>query len=188
MKTLSMKIKNQNLNSQIQSTYMQSRKHSFLNPHKLLSSWLWLIAGLSLIWSCNSDEIYAERQNISGDFWPYGQSIDFDFEVKDTVPLYDLRLNVTYDQSNYHFENLYCKVKTSFPDGTLIEDLISFEMQTPSALENTVCRGNSCTLPIFLQENIAFNQVGKYKLSFEQFGRVDSLGGVEALALSVVRK
>lgn len=183
-----MKIKGKKLISPNYITMNQGRKCVSWHLRKLLLSWLWLIAGLSLIWSCNSDEVYAERQNISGDFWPYGQSIDFDFEVKDTVPLYDLRLNVTYDQSNYHFENLYCKVKTSFPDGTLIEDLISFEMQTPSALENTVCRGNSCTLPIFLQENIAFNQVGNYKLSFEQFGRVDSLGGVEALALSVVRK
>lgn len=138
--------------------------------------------------SCKEGLLFSDSQSITDGSWKYGNELVFDFEITDTLPVYDLTLDITYDEETFNFENLYCTVKTSFPDGAIIEDLVSFEMQTISALENTKCKGSHCQIPIILQEGIAFNQLGTYRIGFEQNGRQENLQGIEKLTLTVIKK
>lgn len=137
--------------------------------------------------SCNSDVIFQEKLDVDPVGWLADSKLEFGFEISDTLPLYDLKLDVFYDETAYKYENLYVKVFTTFPDGARIEDMISFEMQTSSALENTSCMSETCQLPVYLQQGIGFNQAGLYKLSFEQYGRVDTLLGIKKLQLTVIK-
>ncbi len=127
--------------------------------------------------ACGKDYIYQEYSELDKAGWKYQNPVSFSFEIRDTTKVYDLLLEVTHADT-FAFENAYVKVFTSFPDGKITEQQLSLELAAKNGRWNGNCSGGQCKLLIGLQQGAIFNQSGKYKVSFEQYGRSALLKGI----------
>lgn len=140
---------------------------------------LLLIAVFALA-ACTSDHVYRSSMDTPEAHWCYGDSLVFDFEIKDTAMRYDLFLDIDYQANVFPFQNLYLRLNTCFPNGKRLSKPLSFDLFAPTGEPN----GNG-KCQFILQEKAFFDQKGKHRLVVEQFTRRDSLPGVEAIALEI---
>jgi gliding motility-associated lipoprotein GldH len=136
-----------------------------------------------LLPSCGPKIIHEEKISFTA-FWTYDDKKSFSFEIKDTLPAYDLMLNVTHDK-DFAFQNLYTKVTTTFPDDKKVDHVISFNLTNERNQWVGDCGNKTCTASLVLSENIYFNLTGKYEISIESYGRKDSIQGIRSFEFVV---
>lgn len=134
--------------------------------------------------ACQNDTIFEQVVKPEAETWLYHTPAEFDFSIQDTSIRYDFLLDIKHSE-DYPFQNLYTKIKTSFPDATTQEDVVSLELADKLGLWEGKCRAGYCFLTIALQEGARFALLGDYSLDFEQFTRTDSLPGVAELTLRI---
>jgi gliding motility-associated lipoprotein GldH len=70
---------------------------------------------------------------------------------------------------------------TVFPKGQRLDQLLSLELANKAGAWNGECSGKTCTALIVLQQGTFFNQLGKYKLTIEQFMRYEPVKGINKI-------
>jgi gliding motility-associated lipoprotein GldH len=136
-----------------------------------------------ILMSCGPKHIYQNKQEIAQP-WSYNQQVIFDFEIIDTASAYDLTLDVIH-ASDFSYENMYVKVITTFPDGKQVNHPLSLQLAGKDGNWIGNCSGEKCSTPIALSSSAYYRSSGKYRMSFEQYSRKDTIRGIEALQLSV---
>lgn len=137
------------------------------------------ILAIVLLASCNRPTI-KEEAVVSNANWTYADTLQFDFDITDTVHHYNLFLKVEH-LSDYQWQNFYTMMNTIFPDGKNIEDLVSLELADKAGNWHGKCRGENCTVWIPIQENAVFNQEGQYRIQMAQYMRRDSIPGIKKI-------
>ena len=137
------------------------------------------LAGITLP-SCSDNLVYEKEYEISDKVWIYSDTLNFDFEVEDTIALYSLSLEIEHS-ADYSFQNLYTKIYTKFPQGERIEEVLSLELADNIGNWVGNCSGEVCQLIIPIQENVYFNQNGHYQITMEQFMRTGTLTGIHSV-------
>ncbi len=127
---------------------------------------------------------YDETKTIADAGWSYVDKKDFNFEISDTSFIYNIYLEVKHSNT-YTAQNVYSKVYVSFPDSKTRDQQVSIELADGKGEWLGKCSGKSCVRRIPFMPNAVFDQIGKYKLSFEQFTRTDNIVGIEKLRLIV---
>jgi len=127
---------------------------------------------------------YDEKKNIPDAVWAYGDLMEFNFEISDTLSRYNIYLEVAHDAA-FNAQNLYSKVYVTFPDAKVRDQLVSLELADNRGEWLGKCTSKNCTRRIPFMPNAAFDQIGKYKLKFEQFTRQDKVKGIKSLRLIV---
>ena len=136
--------------------------------------------------SCNKDEvIYDQVQPVRNGEWSYGNDLSFEFEVADTARLYRLLLYVEFS-TDYQWQNLYTNITTTFPNDSLLVDLVSFELASKTGMWYGDCDQDICAVNIPMQERVKFPFPGTYKLNFEQYMREEHLAGINAVGVKLV--
>mgnify|MGYP006270862455 CR=1 FL=1 len=136
------------------------------------------VSTLFLLTGCGSDYVYERTHELPGGTWAYADTLSFEFEVLDTATIYNLWLTVAHADT-FRNQNIYTQIKTHFPNGEQLEELLSLELAGEFGGWNGDCRGGLCELRIPIQTNAFFNQPGAYKLVLEQYMRRDSIIGIE---------
>ena len=149
---------------------------------KIISNLILLILPILFI-ACNGYQ-YDEQRKIKDAEWTYKDLVEFNFEISDTNSLYNIYLEVTHDAA-YTAQNLYAKVFVTFPDSKERNQLVSMELADGRGEWLGKCASKKCTRRIPFMPNAAFDQIGKYKLKFEQFSRLEKVKGIESLRLIV---
>lgn len=150
------------------------------------NSFLFFILFVVTFSACNDGIIYEENKEIPNSSFNKGTELLYEFDISDTVSRYDVLLNVNHSQE-YSYQNLYVKIKTVFPDAKSIEDIVSLELSKSGTEWQGKCSGDDCTVPIVLVENTKFKTPGKYKISISQYGRTETVEGLNAFTLVVKR-
>lgn len=119
--------------------------------------------------------------------WPYGEIQNFTFDINDTVPAHDILLNIHHD-ADFFYQNIYTKVTTIFPNQKKVDHIISLNLTDEKNHWVGDCNSKKCEAELVLSENIYFNQTGTYQIILEQYGRTDSLNGVNGLHFMVVER
>lgn len=135
---------------------------------------------------CTKNSIYAETRELPDGVWNYPNLLNFEFEISDTLSVYNLDLEIEHS-TDFPYQNLYSRIFTGFPSGNRLEKILSLELADKSGKWQGKCSGSRCKLNIPIQENAYFNQVGRYSLALEQYMRQDSLPGVFAVSLMVIK-
>jgi gliding motility-associated lipoprotein GldH len=138
---------------------------------------------LCSLFGCGPEIVIEEKKDLGGT-WHYRDVQTFQFDISDTLPAHDIVLEVKH-QADFPFQNIYTKVKTVFPDQQTAEHLVSLNLTNENNQWVGDCDQKTCTVKLMLSENIYFNKTGKYLISIEQYGRKDSLSGVESLNFQV---
>ena len=145
-----------------------------------------LIAAFST--ACKKEKVLFEKEYAWKDAqWHNSDTLNFDFDIADTMALYDLVLTVKH-RTDYSFQNIYTQISTKFPSGERPKQLINVDLADNTGKWNGEGSGKTRTYDIDIQQNAFFNQSGKYTITLEQFMRTEALAGVESIALRVVDK
>jgi gliding motility-associated lipoprotein GldH len=137
-----------------------------------------------LLSSCGKTSLCDKKYDLPQQTWVYQDTLNFAFEVKDTMTLYDMVLNIKH-RSDYAYRNIYTKIYTQFPDNQRIEQVLSLDLSEPNGQSAGKCSGDKCAVEVVLQPDAFFNKVGKYQITLAQFMRTDSLKGIEKMAFRV---
>lgn len=151
-----------------------------ISPQKLF---LWLVT-LFFLGGCGPQTLIEKRTEIPNAEWTYANRPRFEFEVPDTMKLYNMKLRLTHTDA-YAWENLYVKLHTFFPNGQQTEFMKSLSLTEVSGKWLGTGWGSSKTLEIPLIDSFYFTKPGPYALEVEQFMREDSLAGIESVGLVV---
>ena len=135
--------------------------------------------------SCRTDVVYDNTTDVL-DKWPVDVPVDFPFEITDTSAQYDMILKVYHDQG-FKYQNLYVKLSTSFPNGEVVDDIVSLDLRNKKGRSNGQCPKTTCNVPFVLQQNIYFKSPGHYNLGVNHHSRQDTIEGIKKLRL-VIKK
>jgi gliding motility-associated lipoprotein GldH len=144
----------------------------------------WLLL-TSLLAGCSAPTLVDREISIPAYGWTWADSLEWTFEVADTLAIYHLELDIRHDK-NYRHQNCYVQFHTVFPEGERISQVVSLELQSGAGRWLGTCRGELCRITIPIQENAFFNQMGAHAIRLEQYMRQDSLQGLEAFHLRIV--
>lgn len=137
------------------------------------------------VWSCRQSVVYEETFDIDPQQgWPYADSLTYAFSIADTQQIYNLYLEVDH-LVDYPYQNLYINVRTVFPDGEDIAQVLSLELSDKQGFWQGDCNSKACNLRIPIQEGAYFNQFGDYRIVIEQYMRTDSLRGLQSIGLQL---
>lgn len=134
--------------------------------------------------SCGPNYVYENNQECSEYGWFFQDSLQLDFEVKDSNTIYNLHLIIEHSTS-FSFQNFYTRIHTVFPEGQRISEQVSLELAGKGGIWLGDCSGSSCTLDIPIQQGVFFSQVGQYQLIIEQFSRQDPLKNIQSIHLAL---
>jgi len=140
-----------------------------------------LLLGLS---ACGPNYHFSTTVDIPDEAWNYDQVLDFEFEIEDTLQIYNLLLDITHDKE-FSYQNLYTRIGTFFPSGQDIKETLSLELASKVGEWQGDCGGRYCKVQIPIQEGAFFNQAGKYKISLEQFMRKNPIQGIKTISFHI---
>lgn len=150
--------------------------------HKQIIPFLFLIG--IMLQSCGNEYAYQREYEIQEMAWAYTDTLNFNFAIEDTLTLYNLYLQIEHTQ-DYAYQNLYAKISTKFPEGELLEEVLSLELADKTGNWEGQCSGGVCKLTIPIQENAYFNKNGEYQITIEQFMRKSPLAGIRKIGFSL---
>lgn len=143
-----------------------------------------LLLGTVLVAACGKPTLVDRKTDIPESGWAYGDTLRWDFEVADTNAIYDLLLTIEHG-TDFRYQNCYVQFHTLFPQGEVLTEQVSLELQTQVGQWLGDCGSSDCELTIPIQQNAFFNQPGKYAILMEQYMRQDSLPGIESFNLRI---
>lgn len=135
--------------------------------------------------SCNTKEVYNHTHTVKGP-WVFADSLVYDYVITDTIVPYNLVLTVNHS-NEYPYENLYINATTIFPDGYRTTNPVSLELADDHGQWQGQCSGQKCKAVIEIAQKAYFEKMGKYRLVLEQFSRMDSLPGIQAIQLQILQ-
>ena len=150
--------------------------------------WFVLFSVLSLFFlSCGKGKIFTEYKKVdSENGWSKKEKIIFEPEIKDTVNLYNVFVNVRH-ASIYPYKNLYIFLTTEYPDGRKEIDTLDCTLADEQNKWLGDGAGDLWDNSVLLQSNVRFPKAGKYKFTYEQGMRVDPLPMILDLGLTIER-
>ncbi len=138
--------------------------------------------------ACGKEKtIFEKSYDIKNQQWSYTDTLDFTFDIADTMSIYDIVLNINHTPQ-YPMQNIYMNIYTQFPSGERIKQLLNIDLADNTGKWEGKCSGSECLFEIPIQSNAFFNATGKHNITLEQYMRVENLAGVNNIALKIVDK
>ncbi|HEY8936667.1 MAG TPA: gliding motility lipoprotein GldH [Cyclobacteriaceae bacterium] len=143
---------------------------------------------LALLMSgCDKSRVFEKNKDLKDQSWLVVNKPVFEFQVDNTPQPYNLYCNIRNEVS-YPKANIYFSYNLTDSSGNVLESkLIShmlFDKKTGKPF-GTTGLGDIYDHQIPLLKNYSFKNPGKYKVTFEQFMRIDTLPGILAVGLRV---
>jgi gliding motility-associated lipoprotein GldH len=147
-----------------------------------------ILIGISLLslsfFACEKTYLSDKKYEIANQQWAYRDSLNFDFEIKDTMKIYNLYLEIEHGEA-YPFQNLYVMTHTKFPSGARPSQRLSIDLAEKSGKWQGKQSGKNWSQRVDLQQGAFFSESGKYCLTLAQFMRQDSLPEVKSVRFIV---
>jgi len=141
---------------------MNKLNHIFSTGLAVLSAGL---LGFLLLSGCDTGRVYEEFHEIPSYNWNKGDTVSFDTEIKDTNEAYNMILHIRNGE-NYPYRNLYLFLTTGYPDGRISVDTLEFYFYEEGGKPLGKCSGDICNNSFLIEQNVRFDQAGKYRFGF----------------------
>lgn len=82
-----------------------------------------LLACAVLLTTCLSTPVYQNQKAISTDGWHFTDSVMFNVEIRDTLSLHRMYLDIR-NTTDYSYSNLFIFMDIEFPDGRILRDTL----------------------------------------------------------------
>jgi len=141
------------------------------------------MAGILLfLVSCSNRTVYDEYIAVDESGWNKDDSSLFEFEILDTLLLYNLYLNIR-NTTDYEFSNIYFFISTQFPDGREFQDTVQCFLANHRGKWLGKGLGKIKDNRLLFKRGIRFPASGSYKMSIEQAMREDNLKGISDVGI-----
>ena len=138
--------------------------------------------------SCGKEKVIFEKKyDIKNSQWAYSDTLDFAFNITDTMEIYDIVLKLKHTPQ-YPMQNLYTNIYTKFPSGERIKQLLNIDLADNTGKWEGDCSSSECTFEMAIQPNAFFNKTGQHTITLEQYMRTDNLAGINSIELKIVDK
>lgn len=135
--------------------------------------------------SCNKNVVYSKYERIDeSKGWPAKQIINFEVDIKDTIQLYDVYVNVRNAES-YPYRNLFMFLHTRYPNGNFSIDTIECILASEEGRWLGKGMGDLYDNSILFKKNARFKKGGIYKFGFEQAMRYGNKNEIDPLPLII---
>ena len=154
-----------------------------------LQSKLALAALISVVLvSCGKEKVIFEKKyDLKNGQWAYADTLNFAFNIADTMEIYDIVMTIKHTPQ-YPMQNMYTHIYTKFPSGERIVQLLNIDLADNTGKWEGDCSGSECRFEIPIQPNAFFNAAGQHLITLEQYMRMESLAGINSIALKIVDK
>jgi len=143
--------------------------------------------------SCDDKRFFDEYVSLEGK-WTIKDQIEFSFEQKDTINLYNMFVTVR-NNNDYPFNNLFLIVKVNQPDNIVKVDTLEYLMANPDG--TLLGEGITDTKhnKLWFKENFKFPKAGEYSVAITQANRetgkvkgVEELEGITEVGFRIEKK
>lgn len=146
-----------------------------------------LITFSAFLLSCDDGRVYEKNTDFESRYWLVNDKPEFEFVVTDSLATYNLYCNIR-NSLEYPFARIFVTYYLRDSLGVVLEkNLVQqmlFDEKTGQPFGETGL-GDLYDHRILLRQNYRFAGTGKHKISFEQYMRTDTLGGILAVGLRV---
>ncbi len=146
-----------------------------------------IILLLCSIIGCGPTPYFEEQVAFDNSTWKYEDVKVVEFDIVDTVGVYDLHLIIDHSTA-YKHQNLYLRINTVFPELPPKQEQLTIDLAEQNGKWIGKCSSDDCKVKVFLIENFKFPSTGSYKLEFEQYTRKKNLPGLNSLVVELYRK
>ncbi len=135
--------------------------------------------------ACKEDGVlYTESIDFPNEMWKLNDTVSFDFDVDDTVNLYDVFVSVRNNE-NYKWSNIYLFSDLEFPNGKTRTDTIEIIL----ADEYGYWLGKTSGTYVITQSKYIrkrkFPLKGKYTIKFNHAMRLNDLDNVASIGIKI---
>jgi gliding motility-associated lipoprotein GldH len=134
--------------------------------------------------ACDRDKVYEEYVKIDNYVWNNSEIVKFDFNIEDSISLYNLYINVRH-ATLYPYNNLWLFVKSYAPNGVNETDTIECVLAEANGKWKGDGLGDIWDFQQPWKQNVRFPRTGKYHIEMEQAMRTESLSGIMDMGLRV---
>lgn len=134
--------------------------------------------------SCDKNRVYQEYIKIDNYVWTNDNNIKFEFDIDDTVSLYNVYINVRH-VNMYPFSNLWLFVTSSAPNGAKNIDTVECVLAGSNGKWFGDGSGDIWDYVKPWKQNVRFGHSGKYRVEMEQAMRTEALPGIMDMGLRV---
>lgn len=155
---------------------------------------LLMILGL---WGCSEHPLFEENQDIENASWKMDQPKHFEFEVTDTVSVFNFFVNIRNGQE-YPFSNIYLFVDMEDPHGEKSRDVIECKLANEhgewlgsgvgTIKENRLLFATHQFRKYTANKENTYGVPGRYKIDISHGMRVDDLTGIYDIGLRISKK
>jgi gliding motility-associated lipoprotein GldH len=137
--------------------------------------------------ACDSKRVYEQNIDIPEYIWNKDNPVYFDVEIKDTVSLHNVYINIR-NASGYAYSNLYLFLDTKYPNNSMSRDTIECILADPSGNWLGDGSGDIWDNQILFKKNVRFKQIGTYKFRYEQAMRMPKLPMIMDVGLRIEKQ
>lgn len=133
--------------------------------------------------SCKNDVLVSARWNFDHHRWIAGDDKSMTMVAVDTTQAYLMNIWIEHS-ATYSFQNLYIRLKTTFPSGKQVSSVTSLELANPDGSWAGKCGGKMCHITLPLQRGFTFPEIGEYQLTIEPYMRIDTIEGLKRMTVT----
>jgi gliding motility-associated lipoprotein GldH len=145
---------------------------------------------LILLSSCDGNRVFEKNHDFEASGWRLNDSVIFDFEIKDTLSSYNIYCNIR-NSLNYPYARFFVRYELQDSSGKNLNNKLAeaflFDRKTGKPF-GTSGLGDiyDQRVPIISEYHFPYN--GKYKLTFTQEMRKDTIDGILAVGLRIEKE
>lgn len=146
---------------------------------------------LMMLFSCNDTSEFNQYKKVANSTWKAGESINFNFKVKDTLLPKNVFINIRNNRA-YEFSNLYIITALNFPDNSVVIDTLQYQMADATGMFLGDGFSEIKDNKLFYKEQKVFPIAGDYTLSIRQAMRkngvvdaLEDLNGIQDIGFSI---
>ncbi|HTX87746.1 MAG TPA: gliding motility lipoprotein GldH [Bacteroidales bacterium] len=137
--------------------------------------------------SCDSRRFFEENKSIAGGVWNTRDKLLFEVNIRDTVSLFNIFLNVR-NSGDYPYSNLYFFIHTRFPAGKVTGDTMECQLADYDGKWLGSGIGSVKFNRFLFQQGVRFRHPGTYVFEVEQAMREDPLKGIRDVGIRIEKQ
>ncbi len=127
--------------------------------------------------SCDSNRVYQKYIKIDNYIWDADESIEFEFDIEDTVSIHNLYVNVRHS-GRYPFRNLWLFISSTAPNGMTEIDTLECTFADKSGKWLGDGSGDLWDNKFLWKQFVRFPMQGTYSVKYKQGMRIHFLPGI----------
>ncbi len=143
-----------------------------------------IITLLLTLAACNKGELYNDTHDIPNSTWDASNTINFNFQIIDTLQPYDVFINIRHT-SQYKYRNLFLFIETTSPAGHTVRDTFECMLADKRGRWYGSGWGDMYESKVPYKRLVRFPKAGTYSIELKQAMRTKKLKHIPDIGIEI---